>query len=106
MHRIDRALLVAVAALVGLSPIVLGWTAVTSGTVGGFRLPAEWLSSRVPFGDHVVPGLVLLVVIGLAAAAARAASSPVRPAVALARVARRHPASGRPRDQEGGPTWR
>jgi len=64
LRRIDRAVVVIVIAVVGLSAIIPGWTIATSGTVGGFRLPADWLSSYAPFSDFVIPGLILLLVIG------------------------------------------
>ena len=65
IHRLDRAILVILSALVGLSALIPGWTMATSGTVGGYRLPSDWLSSAAPFGDYLVPGLILLVVIGI-----------------------------------------
>ena len=65
IRRIDRAVVVTVTALVGLSAIIPGWTMVTSGTVGGYRLPADWLSSYSPFSDYLVPGMVLLLGIGV-----------------------------------------
>lgn len=65
LPRIDRVAVVIVAAFVGLSAIVPGWTIMTSGTVGGYRLPADLLSRDAPFSDYLVPGLILLVVIGL-----------------------------------------
>ncbi|TMC09121.1 MAG: hypothetical protein E6J41_11305 [Chloroflexi bacterium] len=65
LRRIDRAVVVIVTAVVGLSAIIPGWTIATSGTVGGFRLPAEWLSGSAPFRDFVIPGLILLLVIGV-----------------------------------------
>ena len=33
--------------------------------VGGYRLPTDWLTSYAPFSDYLVPGLLLLVVIGV-----------------------------------------
>jgi hypothetical protein len=65
IHRIDRAVVVTVTALVGLSAIIPGWTMATSGTVGGYRLPTDWFSSYAPFRDYLIPGLILLVVIGI-----------------------------------------
>jgi hypothetical protein len=65
VRHVDRAFVVIVTAAVGLSAIIPGWTIATSGTVGGFRLPADWLSGYAPFSDFNVPGLILLVVIGI-----------------------------------------
>jgi hypothetical protein len=64
-RRIDRTVIVIVTALVGLSAIIPGWTMLTSGTVGGYTLPTDWFSSYAPFSDYVVPGLILLLVIGV-----------------------------------------
>lgn len=38
---------------------------VTSGTVGGYRLSTNWFRSYAPFSDYLVPGLILLLVIGV-----------------------------------------
>lgn len=65
LRRMDRAIVVILTALVGLTAIIPGWTMTTSGSVGGYRLPADWFSSYAPFSDYLVPGLILLVVIGL-----------------------------------------
>lgn len=65
LGTVDRTVVVILAALVGLTAIVPGWTMTTSGTVGGFRLPTDWLSGYSPFSDFTVPGLILLVVIGV-----------------------------------------
>lgn len=65
IRRIDRVLIVTVTALVGLVAITAGWTMVTSGTVDGHRLPADWLSSHALFSDYLVPGLILLLMIGV-----------------------------------------
>ena len=65
IRRIDRVLIVTVTALVGLVAITAGWTMVTSGTVDGYRLPADWLSSHALFSDYLVPGLILLLMIGV-----------------------------------------
>jgi hypothetical protein len=65
LRRIDRAVVVILTALVGLTAIIPGWTMMTSGTVGGYRLPTDWFSRYAPFSDYVVPGMILLVVIGL-----------------------------------------
>lgn len=65
LHRIDRAAIVMLTALVGLTAIIPGWTMTTSGTVGGYRLPTDWFTSYAPFNDYLVPGLILLVVVGV-----------------------------------------
>lgn len=65
LHRIDRLTIIVIAALVGLTAVIPGWTISTSGTVGGYKLPSDWLSSYAPFSDYLVPGLILLVVVGL-----------------------------------------
>lgn len=65
LHRIDRLAIVVMTALIGLTAVIPGWTISTSGTVGGYKLPADWFSSYAPFSDFLVPGLILLVVIGL-----------------------------------------
>lgn len=87
VRRIDRAVVVVVTAMVGLSAIIPGWTIATSGTVGGYRLPTGWFSSYAPFNDYVVPGLILLVVIGIGGvltAALSVADARVGSVVALA----------------------
>jgi hypothetical protein len=65
LRRFGRAAIVIVTALMGLTAIIPGWTMISSGTVGGYKLPADWFSSYAPFSDFLVPGLILLVVIGL-----------------------------------------
>jgi hypothetical protein len=87
LHRIDRAVIVVVSALVGLTAMVPGWTMATSGTVGGYKLPTDWFRSYAPFHDYLVPGLILLLVIGLGGlltAAINVVSADVGPVAALA----------------------
>ena len=64
LRRLDRIALALVSAAVGLQALVPGWQIMTDGSVYGFKLPTAWLSSRWPFGDYFVAGLVLLVVVG------------------------------------------
>lgn len=64
LRKLDRIGLVIVSGAVGLMAIIPGWQIMTDGSVYGFKLPANWLSSYWPFGDFFVAGLVLLVVIG------------------------------------------
>src|SRR5215467_7554958 len=64
LRRFDRVAVVLVTALVGLTAIVAGWTMTISGTVGGYGMPADWFSDYSPFSDYLVPGLLLLVVVG------------------------------------------
>jgi hypothetical protein len=65
IRRIDRAIVVSVTALVGLTATFAGWTMATSGTVGGYKLPNDWFTSYSPFSDYVIPGLILFAVIGI-----------------------------------------
>jgi hypothetical protein len=64
LRKVDRIAIVVVSAAVGLQAIIPGWQIMTDGSVYGFKLPADWLSSYWPFGGFFVAGLVLLVVIG------------------------------------------
>jgi hypothetical protein len=65
LPKLDRIGQVVLHALVGLTAIIPGWTMATAGTVGGFTLPTEWLSSYAPFRNYLVPGLILLFIIGV-----------------------------------------
>ncbi len=87
IRKVDRIAVVVLTTIVGLSAVVPGWTMMTTGTVGGFDLPAEWLSGSAPFRDYAVPGLVLLVVVGggdLVAAAVSVLSERLSPIAGLA----------------------
>ena len=64
LRRLDRFAIVIVSAAVGLQAIIPGWQIMTEGSVYGYKLPADWLSSYWPFGGFFVAGLTLLVVIG------------------------------------------
>lgn len=64
LRKIDRTAIVLVSAFVGLMALVPGWQIMTDGSVYGFKLPADWLSSYWPFEGYFVAGLVLLVVVG------------------------------------------
>jgi hypothetical protein len=64
LRKLDRIAIVIVSAAVGLQAIIPGWQIMSDGSVYGFRLPTDWLSSYWPFGDFFVAGLLLLVVIG------------------------------------------
>lgn len=64
VRKLDRIAIVVVSAAVGLMAIVPGWQIMTDGSVYGFKLPADWLSSYWPFDGFFVAGLTLLVVIG------------------------------------------
>lgn len=64
LRKLDRIAIVFVSAAVGLMAIIPGWQIMTEGSVYGYKLPADWLSSYWPFGDFFVAGLTLLVVIG------------------------------------------
>jgi hypothetical protein len=64
IRRVDRVATVAISGLVGLQALIPGWQVMTDGSVYGFKLPADWLSSYWPFGGFFVAGLMLLVVIG------------------------------------------
>jgi len=63
-RNVDRIAIVVVSGLVGLQAIIPGWHIMTDGSVYGFKLPADWLSSYWPFSGFFVAGLMLLVVIG------------------------------------------
>ena len=63
-RNVDRIAIVVVSGLVGLQAIIPGWQIMTDGSVYGFKLPADWLSSYWPFSGFFVAGLMLLVVIG------------------------------------------
>jgi len=64
LKKLDRIAIVVVSAAVGLLAIVPGWQIMTDGSVYGYRLPADWLTSSWPFDGYFVAGLILLVVIG------------------------------------------
>jgi hypothetical protein len=64
LRRVDRVAIVIVSAAVGLQAVIPGWQIMTDGSVYGYHLPADWLSSNWPFNDYFVAGLTLLVVIG------------------------------------------
>lgn len=64
LRKVDRIAIVIVSAAVGLQAIIPGWQIMTDGSVYGFKLPADWLSSYWPFNGFFVAGLLLLVVIG------------------------------------------
>ncbi len=64
LRKFDRIALVVVSGAVGLQAIIPGWQIMTDGSVYGYKLPADWLSSYWPFKGYFVAGLVLLVVIG------------------------------------------
>jgi hypothetical protein len=64
LRKLDRIALVLVSAAVGLQAIIPGWQIMTDGSVYGFKLPADWLSSYWPFSGYLFAGLVLLVLIG------------------------------------------
>lgn len=64
LRKVDRIAIVVVSAAVGLQAIIPGWQIMTDGSVYGFKLPADWLSSYWPFSGFFVAGLMLLVVIG------------------------------------------
>lgn len=63
-RKLDRIAIVVVSGVVGLQAIIPGWQIMTDGSVYGFKLPADWLSSYWPFDGFFVAGLTLLVVIG------------------------------------------
>ncbi|HVD01466.1 MAG TPA: hypothetical protein VNG93_10035 [Candidatus Dormibacteraeota bacterium] len=84
--RFIQIAIVVVSGLVGLNAIVPGWQLMTSGSVYGYKLPTDWLSSYWPFADYTVAGLVLLVVIGaggVATAIAAALSARMAPVLSL-----------------------
>lgn len=64
IRRIDRIAIVLVSALVGLQAIIPGWQIMTNGSVYGFKLPEDWLTTYWPFDGFFVAGLILLVVVG------------------------------------------
>jgi hypothetical protein len=64
LRKLDRIAIVAVSGLVGLQAIIPGWQIMTDGSVYGFKLPADWLTSYWPFGGYFMAGLLLLIVIG------------------------------------------
>lgn len=64
LRKLDRIAIVVVSGVVGLQAIIPGWQIMTDGSVYGFKLPADWLSSYWPFDGFFVAGLTLLVVIG------------------------------------------
>ena len=64
LRRLDRIGIVAVSGMVGLQALIPGWQIMTEGSVYGFKLPSDWLSSYWPFDGFFVAGLTLLVVIG------------------------------------------
>jgi len=64
LRNLDRIAIVVVSGLVGLQAIIPGWQIMTDGSVYGFKLPADWLSSYWPFSGYFVAGLTLLAVIG------------------------------------------
>jgi hypothetical protein len=64
LRRLDRIAIVVVSAVVGLQAIIPGWQIMTDGSVYGYKLPADWLSSYWPFRGFFVAGLTLLVLIG------------------------------------------
>lgn len=84
---LSRIGIVLVAGLVGLNALLPGWQLMTSGSVYGYKLPTDWLSSYWPFGDYTVAGLALLVAIGggcIAVAVASALSPRLAPVLSLA----------------------
>jgi hypothetical protein len=64
LRKLDRIAIVIVSGAVGLQAVIPGWQIMTDGSVYGYKLPADWLSSYWPFGGFFVAGLILLVVIG------------------------------------------
>lgn len=64
LRKVDRIAIVIVSAAVGLQAVIPGWQIMTDGSVYGYKLPADWLSSYWPFSGYFVAGLTLLVVIG------------------------------------------
>jgi hypothetical protein len=64
LRRLDRIAIVLVSAAVGLQAVIPGWQIMTDGSVYGFKLPTDWLTSYWPFGGYFVAGLLLLIVIG------------------------------------------
>ena len=64
LRKVDRVAIVLVSAFVGLMALIPGWQIMTDGSVYGFKLPQDWLSTYWPFEGYFVAGLVLLVVVG------------------------------------------
>jgi hypothetical protein len=64
LRKIDRIAIVVVSAAVGVQAIIPGWQIMTDGSVYGFKLPANWLTTAWPFSGYFVAGLLLLVVVG------------------------------------------
>src|SRR5579864_4381753 len=64
VRRIDRIAIIVLSAAVGLQAVIPGWQIMTDGSVYGFKLPTNWLSSSWPFSGFTVAGLLLLVVVG------------------------------------------
>jgi hypothetical protein len=86
LRKLDRIAIVVVAAFVGLQALIPGWQIMTDGSVLGYKLPHEWLSSNWPFADYFVAGVMLLVVIGggsVAAALVAAFSGRLAPMAGL-----------------------
>ena len=86
LRKLDRIAIIVVSAAVGLQALIPGWQIMTDGSVYGFKLPAEWLTSYWPFGGYFVAGLLLLIVIGggcIATAAVNIANQRVGVVVAM-----------------------
>lgn len=86
IRKIDRIGIVLVSLFVGLMAIIPGWGLMADGSVYGFKMPADWLSSAWPFEGYFVAGLILLVVIGagsLITAAVNVVSRRAGPIVAM-----------------------
>ena len=64
LRATDRVLRTLVAGAIGLAAIVPGWQLMTDGSVFGYKMPTDMLSSNWPFGDYFLAGLILMVVIG------------------------------------------
>ncbi len=64
VRKLDRIAIVLVSAFVGLQALIPGWSIMADGSVYGFKLPHEWLSSYWPFQDYFVAGLLLLAIVG------------------------------------------
>jgi len=64
-RKIDRILIVLISLVVGVQAIIPGWGLMADGSVYGFKMPPDWLSSAWPFADYFYAGLVLLVVVGV-----------------------------------------
>lgn len=65
MRKLDQIAIVVVSLAVGLNAIIPGWGLMADGSVYGFKMPADWLTSAWPFDGYFVAGLILLVVVGL-----------------------------------------